>query len=535
MRSPLPLLALAGVAALTLAGCTSGGGGTGGSSGGTGADGELADGGTFTVSISSDPGTLDPTKTSLSVARSIDRFLYSRLVESQPDGSIQSGLAEKWEGDTTNAVFTLREGLTCEDGTEITATDVAANLQFIGDPANASPMIGLQVQPGTTAVGDDAARTVTVTSGAPDSFLIENLGSVGIVCGPALEDPDVLAKGGGATGMFKMGDIVANSQYTLTRRDEFTWGPDDFDPKAAGIPDEVVFRVVANETTAANLLTTKEVQAAAIVGPESTRLLQSGLKRSELEAPIGQMYFNQNEGRITADLGVREALAQSLDFTQLLQVITNGEGTAPKSMVTVAPNPCQGDNVEGNVPAFDADKAASGLDAAGWKPGSDGVRTKDGKPLALTLMYATTLGDSATAAAELVQKTWTDLGVKVTMKGVDSPGLSEALFGTGDWDVSLAPITVNLPSMLVPFFSGPTPPAGMNFAGLNVEGYVDGVKAASAQAGTAGCDDWNAAEVALIKSVSVVPYANVIRGTFANGATFAEDDGIVPTSIRLFK
>lgn len=531
MRSRTPLIALLGAAALALTSCAGGAP----PSGGDGADGVLADGKTFTSVISTDPGSLDPFVTVMSVARSIDRFLYARLVEVLEDGSIASGLADSWEADTTTATFTLRDGLTCEDGTPLTATDVAANITHIGDPANGSPLIGLQVQPGTSAVGDDAAGTVTVTSGRPDSFLLENVGSISIVCGTVIDDPDALAKGEGATGMFSMSELVPNSQYTLTRRDDFTWGPDDWDPKQKGLPDSVVFRVVPNETTATNLLLSGEVNAALVIGPDNKRLKDAGLFHTEIPTPVGQFIFNQAEGRPTADQDVREALIAALDLDQMRQVLGSGAGTVPTGLVTVSPNPCRADVLADFLPEFDTEAAAAALDDAGWKAGSDGVRTKDGEKLTLRMIYSSQLGDAGNASAELAQAAWKDLGVDITVAAVDSPTLSETLFSTGDWDISAAPLTVSLPSMLVPFYSGPNPPDGTNFASIDNPEYTAAVTAASAKAGSEGCDDWGAAEQALYATTSVMPYANINRSTFATKATFTEGDGIDPTSIRMYE
>ncbi|WP_337003841.1 MULTISPECIES: ABC transporter substrate-binding protein [unclassified Microbacterium] len=532
MRSRTPLIALVGVAALALTSCAAG---TGSGGGGDPTEGTLADGKTFTSVISTDPGNLDPFVTVMSVARSIDRFLYARLVEVMEDGSIASGLADSWEADTTTATFTLRDGLTCEDGTPLTATDVAANITHIGDPDNGSPLIGLQVQPGTSAVGDDANGTVTVTSGRPDSFLLENIGSISIVCGSVIDDPDALAKGEGSTGMFTMTKIAPNSEYTLTRRDDFAWGPDDWDPKQKGLPDTVVFRVIPNETTAANLLLSGEVNAALVIGPDRTRLSDAGLFSTEMLVPAGQFTFNQATGRPTADQAVREALLKALDLEQMRQVLGGGTATVPTGMVTVSPNPCRADVLKGYIPSFDAKAAAAELDKAGWKVGSDGTRSKDGEPLTLKMIYSSSLGDAGNATAELAQTSWKSLGVDVTVVSVDSPTLSETLFSTGDWDISAASLTVSLPSMLVPFFSGPTPPDGTNFASIVNQDYVDAVTAASAKASSEGCDDWGKAEQALYATSSVMQYANLNQSTFANKATFTSGDGIDPTSIRMYE
>ena len=232
MRSRTPLIALVGVAALALTSCAAGTG----SGGGDPTEGTLADGKTFTAAVATDPGTLDPFTTVIGTARQIDRYLYGRLVEVQNDGTILSGLASEWEAGTETATFTLRDDITCQDGSPLTASDVAANISFIGDPANGSPLAGVQVQPGTTATGDDASGVVTVTSGRPDAFLVENVGSISIVCGNVVDDADARAAGEGATGMFTLTEVVPNSQYTLTRRDDFTWGPGDWDRRSRAFP-----------------------------------------------------------------------------------------------------------------------------------------------------------------------------------------------------------------------------------------------------------------------------------------------------------
>ena len=529
MRSRAVMVAVAGVTALVLTSCA---GPRASNQGGTGA---LAEGRTFVSIIPTDPGSLDPLVTVMSYARNIDRFLYSRLIEMQTDGSIVAGLAEKWESDTTSATFTLREGLTCEDGTSLTATDVAANISYIGDEANGSPMVGQQVQAGTVAVGDDDARTVTVSSGRPDAFLLENVGSIAIVCGDVLDDPDALAKGEGATGMFTMTEIIPNSQYTLTRREDFTWGPGDWDPEQAGLPEKVVFRIVPNETTATNLILAGEANAAVVLGPDKRRLDDAGMFRTDLPVAAGQVIFNQAEGRPTADQAVREALVQALDLDQLRQILTGGEGTASKSLVTISPNPCRADLVDGFLPKADPDAAADALDDAGWVVGSDGIREKDGERLALHLLFSSLQGDAGSAAAELIQATWKELGVDLSMKGGDVPAISETLFATGDWDVSAVPISVSLPNMLIPFYSGPTPPKGTNFASIEDAGYTAAVTAASDKTGAAGCDDWNTAEKALLSSTTVVPYADQLTGTYGYKATFVENDGIDPASIRMYE
>lgn len=517
---------LLGVVALAATAC----GGPGGSTGS--GDGTPVDGKTFSFGVGSDPGSLDPHMTVLSVAIQVDRFLYDTLLNLDGDGKLETGLAAKWEATTTTASFTLRPGLTCADGSPLTAADVAANINFIGDPANKSPIAGLYIAPGTKATAD-AAGTISVTSGKPDAFLARNVGGVPIACAKGLADRKLLAKGDAGTGMFTVSESVPNDHYTFTRRKDYTWGPGDWKAET-GLPDKVTIRVIPNTTTAANLLLSGELNAAAINGQDRQRLEARKLFHADYTAPMGEVFYNQATGRPGQDQAVRTALTQALDLPQLGKVLTAGAGKPSQGMITNEPRVCPGNTVEGNLPAHDPAAAAAALDAAGWKAGPDGVRAKDGKKLALTVLYGTQLGPTMAPTAELVQQTWKSLGADVTLKAVDSPGLSQVLFGTGEWEVSLAPVGFSLPSQLVPFVSGPAAPDGTNFAHISNPGYEQGAQQAAAKPGDASCADWTAAEAALVKRVDAVPYFDSVVPIYASGSKFELGQGSVnPSSIRM--
>jgi peptide/nickel transport system substrate-binding protein len=520
-------VAAVGALALALAACSSG-------SSGTPTGQTFANGKTFTMVLGTDPGTLDPDFTALASAGQVDRFLYDSLVNVDIAGTVSSGLAEKWDGTATSATYTLRKGVTCSDGTPLRATTVAENINFVGDPKNASSAMGIYVPPGTTAKGDDSAGTVTVTAAAPDPFLSRNVGGLPIVCDKGMKDRSLLKSGATGTGMYTLTEAVASDHYTLTRRKEYAWGPGDWKSDAVGLPDKVVLRIVGNESTAANLLLSKEINVATIVGPDRQRLQASKLFERDVVAPLGELWFNQKAGLPGADESVRKALTQALDLTQLGQVLTGGSGKTPTGLVAPG-GPCSQNTVGGNLPAHNADAAKSGLDTAGWTAGSDGTRAKAGQKLSLAVYYPTSVGSGMQAAAELLQKVWKDVGIDVTLRAVSDAEIGQLIVGgQGSWNVTLLPLTVNLPTQLVPFMSGPTPPNGVNFASIDNSGYTTNVQAASAQVGTAGCDKWAAAEVALLQHVDMVPFVNSSVPIFGQGAQFElSQNGVSPQSIRM--
>ncbi|MFJ8822141.1 ABC transporter substrate-binding protein [Streptomyces sp. NPDC102467] len=529
MSSARRATAAVGVAVLGLAGC---GGAQGG---GTSTAGAPVDGKTFTMALPSDPGTLDPAMTVLSSATQLDRFLYDPLINLDRSGGATAGLAEKWQADTTTARFTLRRGITCADGSPLTAKDVAANIDFVGNVKNKSPLAGLYVSPGTTARADESTREIRVTSKTPDAFLLRNVGGLPIACGKGLADRASLAKGRHGTGMFTLTESVRNDHYTLTRRKDYAWGPGAWKKEVQGLPDKVRVRIIANETTSANLLLSGELNAAQVVGPDRQRLTARKQFAATSETPLGEMWFNQEPGRSGADAPVRRALAQALNLSELGTVLTSGTGKPSRGMAALAPKACPGDSASGALPEHDLAAAKSALDKAGWRVGADGVRARNGKRLTLTFGYATSIGTTAAAGAELVQKAWQSVGAKVTLKGVDNAGISQILSGAGSWDALLLPVAVGLPSQIRPFVSGPTPPDGTNFSGIANKKYESLADKAGRLTGSAGCAAWRDAEAALVGNVDVVPFVDAVIPVFGSAARFQLSlASITPSTIRMY-
>jgi peptide/nickel transport system substrate-binding protein len=493
------------------------------------------DGGTFTMTMNADPGNLDPQSGAASALFQATQFAYDSLVSVAPeDGSIQSQLATDWSVDGTTVTLTLGDGITCSDGSPLTASDVVANLDYIADPANASPIGQVYYPAGATATADDTARTVTITLAAPAPFVLNGLSSIPIVCASGMADRAALASTTQGTGPFVLSEAVPGDHYTYTVRDGYTWGPDGATTDADGVPATVVLRIVENPSTAANLVLTGDVNAATVTGPDAQRLVAEDLFTVDTSALIGEMWFNHAEERPTSDAAVRLALTQALDLGQLQQVLTAGEGGPPTTFATLAPVACPGDSISAVLPAFDAAAAATALDDAGWVAGDDGLRAKDGLPLSVTFLHDTAAGAAGQAGAELATQLWTALGVTVVDKATTGPATQEALFGTGDWDVGWVPLNVSSPDQIVTFLSGPGVAAdGVNFSGIANAEYDAGVQAASAQPGTEGCPAWLDAESKLVAAADVVPFANSVVKTFGNGAEFAISGSLIPTSIRL--
>lgn len=528
MRQRRLLGILTAACALAVSAC-GGSAATGGSSGQG-----LVSGGTLTMAIPTDPGNLDPQQTSLSIDNLVAQFAYDPLIQESASGAIVSGLASAWRQSGNSVTFTLKKGATCSDGSRVTPSLIARNISYVANPKNKSPLLGLDLPPGTTAHAGSAAGTVTLTWPQPFPFALQALAGVPIVCPKGLADRGTLAHKTDGTGPYVLSAAVPNSQYTYTIRKGYSWGPGGAATSARGMPAKVVLKVVSNETTAANLLLGGQVNIALVTGSDRSRLTAARLQHREALANLGEMEFNEAGGRATADENVRRALVMALNLPQLRQVITSGNGTASPGLVTLKPAPCRSSTVQGHLPGQNLAAAQRLLTQAGWTPGPGGIRQKNGKKLALTLLYGSSFGTPAADAAQLAAREWGKLGVQVHPQGAPDTQISSVIFGTGAWDIGWVPLTIQFPSDAVPFFSGAVPPAGTNFGHISNPAYQRLTTEAAAKPGTTGCPQWNQAEQALYQRADVIPFAAQTEPYWAKNATFQlGNNGPIPTSVRL--
>lgn len=317
-----PTLAAAAGLTLVLSACGSGGTSSGASGG------EPATDGTFRFALQADPGALNPIMSAASATAELSRLAYDYLIYQDPDTSeVGPWLAEKWEETPTSASFTIRDGVTCTDGSTLTPQTVADNINFVANPDNGSQLRGSSVPTGATATAGPATRSVTVTTPEPSPFLLLNVGRLPILCEAGLKDPTASNKKSLGTGMFEVTEVAANDHYTFQRREGYNWGPDGTTSDTPGVPKTVVAAMSPNVSTAANQLLSGELNAAPIAGPDKDRVAAANLDSVGRPLPAGQMYFNQIASNPTSDPAVRKALIQAVDLDDLTQVITAGHGS----------------------------------------------------------------------------------------------------------------------------------------------------------------------------------------------------------------
>jgi peptide/nickel transport system substrate-binding protein len=165
-----------------------------------------------------------------------------------------------------------------------------------------------------------------------------------------------------------------------------------------------------------------------------------------------------------ADVRVRRALQYATNYPELVRDITYGVDVPADSD---QPSDSWAHDATVTKYSFDPGKARALLDRAGWTVGPDGIRTKGGQRLTITL--ATNVG-SATGykASVVIQRFWRDVGIDAQVKTY----ITSKFFATygaggivqrGDFDVAFFGWISGIdPDDSVLFESDQFPPAGQN-------------------------------------------------------------------------
>lgn len=516
----IPIIAFVLSSTLAVVACGSEGGG----------QGTVTTDGALTISAPTDPGNLFPPKTLNATARQLAVFGYESLVSFGDDGKLAPWLAQSWDSSATEVVFKLRDGVTCSDGSTLSAQMVADNYTWITDPANSSAIRGVFVPPDLTATADSAANTVTLKTAMPNPFLTEMVGQVLIVCSSGLSHPDEYSNRFDGTGLYTLTDASPGESYTLTRRSDYTWGPGGTTSDTPGLPMTVTVNVITNNVTRANLLLSGETNFATVTMPDSERLETAGMPGISASMLSAELFFNHDDAHVTADPAVRMALVRSTNTEEIADILTGGNGSPAQSFQSGLPKTCALEDLNSSVPSFDEQDASRILDAAGWIMGPDGLRSKNGRKLTVNILHLQ--GSERVAAFEYLASQWKKLGVDVVIQTADSPVIQSILFSgnSGNWDVvDLAIGGVSFPSMMVPFFSGAGP---QNFAKIKNPAFDLNVAVAMNTLGLEGCPQWQEAERAIVANADVLPIGWSSTVAYTDGFTARQVIPIEPWSIR---
>ncbi|GLK16675.1 ABC transporter substrate-binding protein [Herbiconiux flava] len=404
----------AGAAAVALSviasGCTAGGTASPSTSGASSSDGALV------VGVTSDPDTLFPWKATQFQSVNVLQNIYGTLTEFDQDLNVVPGLAESWDvsEDGLTVTFTLRDGVTFDDGSAFDSADVKYSLDTIKEEATAA--VAAATLTSVTTVEAPDPTTVVLTLATPDAGLLAGLASVNLAILSSDDTEESLNTTPNGTGPFEFDQRTASQSLTLSRFDEY-WG----DPATLA---SVEFRVIPDETSIVSALQSGNVQFAVFDDPLVAQTAETGTVTVEETPQLSYHALQLNASRdVLSDVNVRLAIQCAIDRDQVLQTAALGEGevtgpiTSPAYKSDPDARPC---------PTRDLDKAKDYLDKAGLSGG-------------VTIDTIVSQGEYATSVneAQNLQSQLAEAGITLNLEVLES-GAYVDRWVAGDFDAAVA-------------------------------------------------------------------------------------------------
>ena len=205
----------------------------------------------------------------------------------------------------------------------------------------------------------------------------------------------------------------------------------------AGVPKirEIDVRIVVNPNTQLVMAGSRELDVAAYLAPvQYDQIRRIRGMRALLVPTLLERFLTFNTRRAPFDdTRVRKALSLALDRDSINK--NAYVGTATTAQTLIPPQSWAYDPT--GAPGYDLEQAKSLLDQAGWTVGADGMRSKDGRPLAFGLLNQTESNALSTIAQE-IERAWRAIGVDVDIHNVPRNVIyanPDGLATTGKFDV----------------------------------------------------------------------------------------------------
>lgn len=397
------VLALCMTAGL-LAGC--GSSSTSGSSaapGSAGSSGEVKD--TLTVALTDEPDYLSTCDTDSLMGAQMNLLTYNGLTRIDME-TLQPvlDLADSYTQDSdTEWTFSLKKGVTFQNGDSFTADDVKASIEYAQSFDRTATYTGSIAE---VQVVDE--NTVKIVTASPNPNLLYDLAYHFncILPHSLIESGNDFSANPIGTGPYKLVSWDKGNAIT------FEANADYFDGDRAPSIKNLVFSIIPEGTTRTMALESGDVDFVYSVASSDIDRLKStdGIHVEEIISVENFfLYLNAVNGDFT-DPNLRLAIAYAINRDDIVAGALNGYGTPSYSCVSMG----YAESVDTNAYSYDLDKAKEYLAAWGGDPSTVKLET-------------ICSNDTKTAIATIMQAELAELGINVVIDSTDSATYQAAM------------------------------------------------------------------------------------------------------------
>ncbi|MCT4332116.1 peptide ABC transporter substrate-binding protein [Paracoccus sp. YLB-12] len=359
--------------------------------------------------------------------------LTPRLATELP--SIENGGISE---DLKTVTWKLKEGIKWSDGTDLTADDVVFTANYCMHPDGGCAQLAKFEGVESVEAVDPLTVKVTFTEPHPDPFSAfvggqspilqkaqfeQCIGSAAPTCTDQNFNP--IGTGPFKVVEFKTNDVItfeANPEYRDPDKPAFATltmkGGGDAAAAARSVLETGEFDYAWNTQLAPEVLEGMEANGKGHVQAAFGSLVERihvNLTDPSSSLPEGERSTTKHPHPFLTDPAVRKALSMAID-RNLLTEIGYGQAGKPTCNLVPAPAAWASDNTECLTQDIEGAKAL--LDEAGWVPGGDGVREKDG--VRLSMVFQTSVNAVRQDFQALIKQWWSEIGIETELKTVDA-------------------------------------------------------------------------------------------------------------------
>ena len=428
-------------------------------------------GGVLVEGIVGTPRFVNPVLATSRADRDISALVYGGLMRLDKTGSLAPYLAKSVDISNDGTIYdiVLKSNITFHDGTPITADDVVFTFNLIKDSIVKSPLEsnfrGVTVE----KRGDYELYFVLETAFSP---FIENL-TFGIMPEHIWSQVDIdeipfnnnnVEPIG--SGPYRVKKVVRDDYGLIESYQLVAYEGATAQPKI----EQIVLNFFNHETELIEALNQKDVMAAGGLSPASLAKLKPELELTAYRQPLPRtfaIFFNQNKSVVLQDKTVREALNAVIDREVLVSEVLSGYGIPIASpippgfgVLSTPLNPAEDVNPE-DILLY-----------GGWEQAEDGTWFKEGEDedekIELKVDIVTADSEVLTTTANLIEKAWRELGVKVSVTLLEQADLTKLAIEPRDYEAFLFGIDIGRQLDFYPFWHS----GGRNHPGLNIALYT---------------------------------------------------------------
>ncbi|MDP0929683.1 ABC transporter substrate-binding protein [Paracoccus onubensis] len=268
------------------------------------------------------------------------------LVSYDRGGNVQPLLAETYavSEDGLTYTFKLREGVKFHNGETMTSADVKWSFDYYLDPeTNWYCLEEVDGTNGLKIVSYDTPddQTFTITIDKPDAMFIDTLartdcGGTAILHETSL-NPDGTWNKPIGTGPFMFGEWKRGQSVQFDKFDDYQSRSDESDGfvgKKDPMVDSIVFMAIPDAATVKIALESGDLDVATIQESDVEEIRANpGLEVGLAWTPVRNTFILQTRDPVLQDVRIRQALAISLNYEELVASVTEGLGKVNNSPV----------------------------------------------------------------------------------------------------------------------------------------------------------------------------------------------------------